>query len=175
MNVVNNLNSVQVINKSCMSSRHMRLLPRAALRSDSEHVLLTICSCIYPYIHLSIHPSSVHPSVCLSVCLSVYLYVFSLISLSVSLSVSASVHQSVSSSVFQSICQSARQSNNQSIGLSVSLLVCQLTHIPVSQNKNLEAAFRGFHEKVYCCFSKQQNKQNKQLFCKIVGCFASVS
>ncbi len=36
MNVVDNLNSVQVINKPCMSSRNMRLLPRAALRSDSE-------------------------------------------------------------------------------------------------------------------------------------------
>jgi hypothetical protein len=37
MNVVDNLNSVQVINKPCMSSRNMRLLPWAALRSDSEH------------------------------------------------------------------------------------------------------------------------------------------
>ncbi len=36
MNVVDNLNSVQVINKPCMSSRNMCLLPRATLHSDSE-------------------------------------------------------------------------------------------------------------------------------------------
>jgi hypothetical protein len=36
MNVVDNLNSVSVINKPCMSSRNMRLLPRAALHSDSK-------------------------------------------------------------------------------------------------------------------------------------------
>jgi hypothetical protein len=36
MNVVDNLNSVYVINKPCMSSRRMSLLPRATLHSDSE-------------------------------------------------------------------------------------------------------------------------------------------
>ncbi len=36
MNVVDNLNSVKVINKPCMSSRRMSLLPRTALHSDSE-------------------------------------------------------------------------------------------------------------------------------------------
>ncbi len=36
MNVVDNLNSVKVINKLCMSSRRMSLLPRATLHSDSE-------------------------------------------------------------------------------------------------------------------------------------------
>ncbi len=36
MNVVDNLNSVKVINKPCMSSRNMRLLSWATLRSDSE-------------------------------------------------------------------------------------------------------------------------------------------
>jgi hypothetical protein len=41
MNVLVNLNSVKVINKPCMSSRRMHLLPRAALRSDSEQ--LDIC------------------------------------------------------------------------------------------------------------------------------------
>jgi hypothetical protein len=41
MNVVDNLNSVLVINKPCMSSRNMRLLLWAALRSDSEHQQLT--------------------------------------------------------------------------------------------------------------------------------------
>ncbi len=38
-NVDNNLNCVQVINKPCMSSRHMSLLPRAALHSDSEQLV----------------------------------------------------------------------------------------------------------------------------------------
>ncbi len=38
MNVVDNLNSVQVINKPCMRSRCMSLLPRTTLHSDSEHV-----------------------------------------------------------------------------------------------------------------------------------------
>ncbi len=38
MNVVDNLNSVLVINKPCMSSRRMSLLPRAALHSDSEQL-----------------------------------------------------------------------------------------------------------------------------------------
>ncbi len=32
------INSVQVINKLCMSSRNMSLLPRATLHSDSEHL-----------------------------------------------------------------------------------------------------------------------------------------
>jgi hypothetical protein len=36
MNVVDNLNSVQVINKPCMRSRCMSLLPRTTLHSDSE-------------------------------------------------------------------------------------------------------------------------------------------
>jgi hypothetical protein len=36
MNVVDNLNPVYVINKPCMSSRGMSLLPRATLHSDSE-------------------------------------------------------------------------------------------------------------------------------------------
>jgi hypothetical protein len=36
MNVIDNLNSVCVINKPCMSSRNMCLLPRATLHSDSE-------------------------------------------------------------------------------------------------------------------------------------------
>ncbi len=36
MNVADNLNSVYVINKPCMSSRRMSLLPRATLQSDSE-------------------------------------------------------------------------------------------------------------------------------------------
>jgi hypothetical protein len=49
MNVVDNLNSVEVINKPCMSSRNMCLLPRAALHSDSEHKLLGI----HLYEHLS--------------------------------------------------------------------------------------------------------------------------
>ena len=39
MNVVDNLNSVEVINKPCMSSRRMSLLPRATLHSDSELIL----------------------------------------------------------------------------------------------------------------------------------------
>ncbi len=38
MNVVDNLNSVQVINKPCMSSRCMSLLPRTTLHSDSEQL-----------------------------------------------------------------------------------------------------------------------------------------
>jgi hypothetical protein len=38
MNVVDNLNSVLVINKPCMSSRCMGLLPRTALHNDSEQV-----------------------------------------------------------------------------------------------------------------------------------------
>ncbi len=41
MNVVDNLNSVKVINKPCMSSRNMCLLPRATLHSDSEHYRLS--------------------------------------------------------------------------------------------------------------------------------------
>jgi hypothetical protein len=36
MNVVDNLNSVYVIIKLCMSSRRMSLLPRGTLHSDSE-------------------------------------------------------------------------------------------------------------------------------------------
>jgi hypothetical protein len=44
MNVVDNLNSVKVINKPCMSSRCMSLLPRATLHSDSEQLLLSIIS-----------------------------------------------------------------------------------------------------------------------------------
>ncbi len=39
MNVVDNLNSVSVINKPCMSSRNMSLLPRATLHSDSEQLV----------------------------------------------------------------------------------------------------------------------------------------
>jgi hypothetical protein len=39
MNVVDNLNSVWVINKPCMSSRHMSLLPRAALHSGGEQFI----------------------------------------------------------------------------------------------------------------------------------------
>jgi hypothetical protein len=39
MNVVDNLNYVQVINKPCMRSRCMSLLPRTTLYSDSKHVL----------------------------------------------------------------------------------------------------------------------------------------
>ncbi len=42
MNVVDILNSVYVINKPCMSSRNMCLLPRATLHSDSEQVPLSI-------------------------------------------------------------------------------------------------------------------------------------
>ncbi len=45
MNVVDNLNSVQVINKPCMSSRNMSLLPRATLHSDSEQFLRYIFQC----------------------------------------------------------------------------------------------------------------------------------
>ncbi len=41
MNVVDNLkNSVYVINKPCMSSRDMCLLPQTTLHSDSEQYLL---------------------------------------------------------------------------------------------------------------------------------------
>jgi hypothetical protein len=40
MNVVDNLNSVKVINKPCMSSRCMSLLPRTTLHSDSAQVPL---------------------------------------------------------------------------------------------------------------------------------------
>jgi hypothetical protein len=40
MNVVDNLNSVLVINKPCMSSRNMCLLPWATLHSDSEQIYL---------------------------------------------------------------------------------------------------------------------------------------
>ncbi len=40
MNVVDNLNSVQVINKPCMSSRRMSLLPRATLHSDSKQYVM---------------------------------------------------------------------------------------------------------------------------------------
>jgi hypothetical protein len=39
MNVVDNLNSVKVINKPCMSSRNMCLLPRTTLHSDSEQFI----------------------------------------------------------------------------------------------------------------------------------------
>ncbi len=35
MNVVDNLNSVQVINQPCMSSRNMRLLPWAAVIANT--------------------------------------------------------------------------------------------------------------------------------------------
>ncbi len=42
MNVVDNLNSVYVINKPCMSSRRMSLLPWATLHSDSEHTVSSI-------------------------------------------------------------------------------------------------------------------------------------
>jgi hypothetical protein len=42
MNVVGNLNSVYVINKPCMSSRNMCLLPRATLHSDSEQFVFAI-------------------------------------------------------------------------------------------------------------------------------------
>ncbi len=38
-NVVDNLNSVKVINKPCMSSRRMSLLPQATLHSDSEQFI----------------------------------------------------------------------------------------------------------------------------------------
>ncbi len=38
MNVVDNLNSVYVMNKPCMSSRCMGILPRTALHSDSEQL-----------------------------------------------------------------------------------------------------------------------------------------
>jgi hypothetical protein len=43
MNVVDNLNSVYVINKPCISSRDMCLLPRATLHSDSEQSQLKTC------------------------------------------------------------------------------------------------------------------------------------
>ncbi len=39
MNVDDNLNSVYVINKPCMSSRNICLLPRPTLRRDREHHL----------------------------------------------------------------------------------------------------------------------------------------
>ncbi len=42
MNVVDNLNYVQVINKPCMRSRCMSLLPRTTLHSDSEQQVLTL-------------------------------------------------------------------------------------------------------------------------------------
>jgi hypothetical protein len=42
MNVVDNLNSVLVINKPCMSSRNMRLLPWATLHSDSEQFIYNL-------------------------------------------------------------------------------------------------------------------------------------
>ncbi len=42
MNVVDNLNSVKVINKPCMRSRCMHLLPRTTLHSDSEQLFLEI-------------------------------------------------------------------------------------------------------------------------------------
>ncbi len=51
MNVVDNLNSVYVINKPCMSSRNMCLLPRATLRRDREHVHLHE----HEYVHLDEH------------------------------------------------------------------------------------------------------------------------
>ncbi len=38
MNAVDNLNSVLIINKPCMRSRCMSLLPRTTLHSDSEHL-----------------------------------------------------------------------------------------------------------------------------------------
>ncbi len=47
MNAVDNLNSVQVINKPCMSSRRMSLLPRTALHSDSEQEYLHLCRSIW--------------------------------------------------------------------------------------------------------------------------------
>ncbi len=40
MNVVDNLNSVQVINKPCVCTRTMRLSTFSALRRDLEHLLL---------------------------------------------------------------------------------------------------------------------------------------
>jgi hypothetical protein len=49
MNVVDNLNSVSVINKPCMSSRRMSLLPRATLHSDSEQLLDKIFCYSAPY------------------------------------------------------------------------------------------------------------------------------
>ncbi len=41
-NVVDNLNSVQVINKPCVCTRTMRLSSVAALQSDREHVYLDL-------------------------------------------------------------------------------------------------------------------------------------
>ncbi len=43
MNVVDNLNSVYVINKPCVRSRTMRLSALAALRRDREHVISALC------------------------------------------------------------------------------------------------------------------------------------
>jgi hypothetical protein len=63
MNVVDNLNFVQVINKPCMSSRNMCLLPRATLHSDSEqelHVAFLSKISYYSFADGADHPQISH-------------------------------------------------------------------------------------------------------------------
>jgi hypothetical protein len=55
MNVVDNLNYVKVINKPCMSSRNMCLLPWATLHSDSEQELMLVKTSNYVTFVIIVH------------------------------------------------------------------------------------------------------------------------
>ncbi len=55
MNIIDNLNSVQVINKPCMSSRCMSLLPRTTPHSDSEQLLS-----LFTYVNHRMFQAAVH-------------------------------------------------------------------------------------------------------------------
>ncbi len=62
MNVVDNLNYVEVINKPCMRSRCMSLLPRTTLHSDSEQLSRFLQLIIEP--HLPVYYWAASSSLC---------------------------------------------------------------------------------------------------------------